>query len=282
MKAKGSKAIVSISESGTRTEAKRLAAAAHSRSTAARLLRRPYVERPCLMLMLCSLCALCLFSPTAMADAASSSAAKPGSRQALLQKQRAARELAEKHAEMLAKQEAERKAMEEQMAAMAVGGAVLDSTLERSLRENLVIAHGEVMGELGEDQDIIELLESNKYDEEDMILAEFWESGVKEPADLDDGIIEALSGKKKDNGNLVSLGAESRKAILTTILKWKAAFTALDAKFIARALLARELKVVFSKKREQVRSHAIGRAQMLFPMFALSPFSSSRFGSLLC
>jgi hypothetical protein len=111
------------------------------------------------------------------------------------------------------------------------------------------------MGELADEKELADLIEGNKYAEEDLIDAEFWESGVEEPADLDQAIIEALDGEKKKGGNLIALSAIDRKTILTTLLQWKAAFTALDTKFIARALLARELKVVFAKKREQVRSH---------------------------
>ena len=204
---------------------------------------------------------------TVMSDAASSPAHVPKlGRAALLQQQRAAAAAQERLAALVAKQEEERRAMEAE-AAQAAAGVVLDSTLERSLRENLVIAHGEVLGELADEKEVQDLIEGNKYGEEDLIDAEFWESGVEEPADLDEGIIEALSGKKKENGNLVALGADSRKAILAALLQWKAAFTALDAKFIARALLARELKIVFAKKREQVRSHP--HCARLFFAFAL-------------
>ena len=182
-----------------------------------------------------------------MSDAASSSAAKPGSRAALMQKQRAARELAEKHAEMLAKQEAERKALEEQLAAMNVGGQ-LDSTLERSLRANLAFAHGELLSELADNQDAIDLIEANPYGEEDLFDAEFWESGVTEPDELDEELAAAIRGGK-------GLSKAQAQQMNATYTKWVSAYRDLDVKFIARALLARELKIAFTKKREQVRYH---------------------------
>ena len=182
-----------------------------------------------------------------MSAAASSSAAKPGSRAALMQKQRAARELAEKHAEMIAKQEAERKALEEQLAAMNVGGQ-LDSTLERSLRENLAFAHGELLSELADNQDAIDLIEANPYGEEDLFDAEFWESGVTEPDELDEELAAAIRGGK-------GLSKAQAQQMNATYTKWVSAYRDLDVKFIARALLARELKIAFTKKREQVRYH---------------------------
>jgi hypothetical protein len=185
-----------------------------------------------------------------MSDAASSSPAKPGSRQALLQKQRAARELAEKHAAMLAKQEAERKAMEEQMAAMDGGGAALDSTLERSLRENLALAHDEVIAAVAaDDKDTAEFLEKNTYGDEDLLDVEFWEAGVPAPPELSEELAEAV---KKGGG----LNKKQTQQLHAAFLAADAAYLAIDAKFCARALLAHELKVVFAKKRDQVCLHA--------------------------
>ena len=208
-----------------------------------------------------------------MSDAASSpAAAKPGSRAALMQQRRAAAELEAKRAALVAKQEAERKALEEEQAALSV---VLDSTLERSLRENLVIAHGEVLGELADEKDVIDLIEANKYDEEDLIDAEFWESGVEEPAELDEEIADAITQGK-------GLSKPQAKQIYATYTKWRAAYLALDTKFIARALLARELKVVFAKKREQVRSHPHCARSASLTLLSAHRFSLPLCRSVVC
>jgi len=188
-----------------------------------------------------------------MSDAASSpAAAKPGSRAALIQQRQAAVDLAKKRAEMVAKQEAERQALEEQQAALSVA---MDSTLERSLRENLIIAHSELLADYDDDKEALEIINSNKYGEDDLIDAEFWETGFAEPADLPADVAEAMDSGK-------GLNKQQTKQAKATLAEWKAAYFAIDEKFVARALLARELKIVFAKKREQVRSHcAVLRAQ---------------------
>lgn len=194
-----------------------------------------------------------------MSDAASSPAAaeapKPGSRAALIQQRQAAVDLAKKRAEMVAKQEAERRALEEQQAALSVA---MDSTMERSLRENLIIAHSDLLADYDDDKEAQEIINGNKYGEDDLIDAEFWETGIAEPADLPVDVAEAMDSGK-------GLNKQQTKQAKATVAEWKAAYFAIEEKFVARALLARELKIVFAKKREQVRVHCAARAEQRLP-----------------
>ena len=166
--------------------------------------------------------------------------ARPLSKAALIAQRRERERLEEERDALTAKRAAEEAALTAQLAALN-NDAPLQTTLEHSLELNLEAEHVVVKAELRKRKADEQFLADLDYDEDDLIDAEFWESGVEEPPELDT-IVE--NGKK--------LKKEDAVLLLQHCKKWIAAFRALDLKFVKRAALAHELKRVYAQKREQV------------------------------
>ena len=184
---------------------------------------------------------LLLSSVCSMADVAAAAAAAP----AAAGMSRAEKLAAKKQAAEL---EAEQRALAEQLAALNVGG--LASTLEQSLDKHLQQEHDAVAFEaVKKEYDPNFKAEDLRYDDEDMLDAEFWEHGVTAP-DADDlkKAIEAVPAGAERLKDIAALRAQHEK-------DWITAYRQLELKFIKRAIFANDLKRVFAKKRQEVRSH---------------------------
>ena len=132
-------------------------------------------------------------------------------------------------------------------------GAALESTLDASLRAQLVLEHDasadtlEKIAALFDDETTLAEITP---DEEDVMDEEFWETGIEEPdfAKME-STVDAAAG----------LSSTQSKLLKKLIRGASASWCSLNVKFTKRAIYAYELKRIYSNKREQVSHIHSGR-----------------------
>lgn len=166
-------------------------------------------------------------------SAAASSSSAPAPVKKTRAQEIADRKAAIANAEAIAK-------LAEQMAALQAHEP-LESTMEKSLEARLFEVHAAT--------DLDEFNEAwgdLKYDDMDLLDLNFWESGVVAPPEVED-----LPHVEKKSNKAVEIVAQ----LHLQLKKWENAYHELDLAFGKRALLAYELKIVYKKQREKVRTH---------------------------
>jgi len=141
---------------------------------------------------------------------------------------------------------AERRRQIEEEERAAGAALALDSTLDASLRAQLVLEHDasadtlEKIAALFDDETT---LADITPDEEDVMDAEFWETGIEEPdfAKME-ATVDAAAG----------LSSTQSKLLKKLIRGASASWCSLNVKFTKRAIYAYELKRIYANKREQV------------------------------
>jgi hypothetical protein len=128
----------------------------------------------------------------------------------------------------------------------AAAGVSLESSLERSLERNLRIVHdpSELEEQLnkfhnGWDKDVV------KYDlQEELVDRDFLDHGVKEPARVKKRDFTNEDGKFKKTAG---------EELFRQNKEWQKAYDALEQRFIQKACLAHDLRLVFDLKRKELK-----------------------------
>ena len=132
-------------------------------------------------------------------------------------------------------------------AAAAAAGVVLDSTLDQSMKRNILIVHNpdDLVEELnrvfegGWEEEVV------KYDvEEEMIDRDFLDHDVEEPPRVNKKLFTTEEGKFKKTAG---------EDLFNLCKRWQQAFDDLEQKFIKRAAYAHDLRLAFDLKRKELK-----------------------------